>query len=284
MSRSLSNTTRRTYFSNPLIEESLRFLPAALTCPTTDAFRDYLAERLPQNSRKTRERFAEYIAHRFSTDGVMNRVLAAAIDTYGDSPTGREILYFELLQAVPLLQEVASVWLSELPPEGVPRAHLLGFLTARIAGRNADRIAKDVMTAFRRCGKAQSPRPGSYVPLWTEPPQASFLYVLARLYPQREMVRVDTFAGLPVVRGMLWSRTAIDTRLKAALSEGYVSRLSELDQYRQFTLEGDGEERLRRLLGDRIGPLNPEAPVGTQMPQTTPPADRQIDLPLGSKQ
>lgn len=248
MRRAVSQPQRRTYFNNPLIADSLQHLPAAVDYPTSVAFRAHLIETLHHNSLTTRRRFAQYIAQRFSHDGVMNRDLALALRKFGDSRSGREILYFELIRAVPLLQEIASLWLAELPATGAPRSRLEGFLAARLAGRSTEKVVQASLQAFRECGKMTSPKPGFCIPVWTEPPLEAFLYALAQLCPEQTMVRVEMFANQPVVRAMLWPRPAVEALLRAAEQAGHVSKISALDQYHQFTLAGTGEERMARLL------------------------------------
>lgn len=183
MGRSLRS--RRTYFTEPLIEESLRHLPAALDYPASSDFQKYLIESPHHNSATTRERYARRIANRFSHDGVMNLDIAKALKTFGDSRTGREILYFELLQAVPLLHEIASLWLAEQPRQepGAPHSELLSFLDARLGGRSSKEVAKAAIGTFQQCGRITSHKFRLNMPVWAKPPLEAFLFVLAQLYP-----------------------------------------------------------------------------------------------------
>ena len=267
MSKAISQRSRRTYFNNPLIEESLRYLPDALAHTTSVAFRAHLVRVLPQSSVQTRQRFAEYISQRFSHDGRMNLELAAALAKFGDSRGGREILYFELLRASPVLQEIASLWLAEQPAEGTTRKSLLAFLERRLGGRNADQVATAAIATFRRCRKITSPKPAVYVPVWAEPPLEAFLYVLARLYPERAMVRVDQLTAQPNVRALLWPRPALAPLLEEARLAGHVSKISELDQYHQFTLAEPANERMSRLLG--YPPIPPPGTLVAREPTAT---------------
>ncbi len=248
MSNPTTSKTRRTYFNNPLVEEALQHLGAAVEHPTTSAFRAYLEEHLHHNSQKTRFRAAEYIAQRFSHGGIVNRDLARAIAKYGNSRIGREIFYFEYLRAMPVLHDIASLWLAEVPREGVLRPSLLAFLEPRLGGRSADKVAGAAVAVFRRCNKLTSPKPALYVPVWAEPPVEAFCYVLAALYLEPTMVKVDLFAGLPILRAMLWPQASVESLLKEAERLGHVSKISELDQYHQFTLAGSGASRMDRLL------------------------------------
>jgi len=250
LSLAISQRYRRTYFNNPLVEESLRYLPAAVGHPTSVEFRAYLAENLHYSSAQTRNRFAEYISQRFSHDGQMNLALARALAKFGDSRTGREVLYFELLQSVPVLHDIASLWLAEQPETGAPRSSLLSFLEKRLSGKSADQVATAAVATFRRCRKLTSPKLALYIPIWGEPPLDAFLYALARLYPERTMVRFDIFASQPVIRALLWPRPCLAPLLEKARLAGHVSKVSELDQYHQFTLADAGSARMDWLVSD----------------------------------
>ena len=270
MTRSITNRARRTYFNNPLIEESLKHLPAALDYPTSTAFRAYLVQNLHHNSLKTRERMAGYIAARFAHDGVMNHDLAAALKRFGDSKIDKEIFYFEYIQAIPLLQDVAVRWLGALPEEGGNREALLRFLDARLAGRSSEKVAKYVVQALKQLGRLRSPKLAHYVPIWSEPPLEAFLYVLARMFPEGGMVQVENFGGENAIRAMLWPVSCIPELLKAAERAGHVSKISQLDQYHQFTLAGTGAERMRLLLPD-AGPVSARPQAAVKPPQSKAP-------------
>jgi hypothetical protein len=255
VSKAITQPQRRTYFNNPLIAETLAHLPAAIEHPTTASFKAYLVEHLHQSSLTTRQRYAEYIAQRFARDGVMNQDLARAMARFGTTHAGREILCFELLRAMPLFQDASSLWLAEQPAEGAPRASLLAFLEPRLHGRNADKVGEALVKAWRELGKVRAPKPAVYVPVWVEPPIEAFLYALAVLIPERTMVRVEVLAGMPILRALLWPRAGLDALLRAAQHRGHVSKISELDQYHQFTLAETGAVRMDGLL---VPPAVPE--------------------------
>lgn len=271
MSRSITNRARRTYFNNPLVEETLKHLPAALEHPTSTAFRDYLTQNLHHNSQSTRLKAAEYISARFAKDGAVNLDLARAMRKFGDSRVAREILYFEYLQAIPLLQEIAVRWLAALPESGGNRQSLLAFLGPLLGGRSTDKVAQSAVQTFKLLGRMRSPKLAHYVPIWSEPPLEAFLYILARLFPERSMVQIETFGGENSIRAMLWPAPCLSELLKAAERAGHVSKISQLDQYHQFTLAGTGAERMRMLLG-----ASRPIPPGGDGVKAPPPTARDI--------
>jgi hypothetical protein len=248
VTESVVDRSHITYFNNPLIEETFTHLPAALNHPQVSDFHAYLVENLHQNSLITRRRMARYIVNRFSSNGFMNNHLAKAMQKYGDSQIGREILYFEYLQSIPILREIAVQWLTELPEQGGNRENLNHFLESRLGGRCIREVAKGAVQTFKKLGKMGSPKLAHYYPIWSAPPLEAFLYILARLYPERAMVRVELFMNDNIVRAMLWPQSGITDLLKDAEAAGHISKISRLDQYHQFTLAGTGDVRMKALL------------------------------------
>lgn len=250
MNRALSQPSRRTHFNKPLIEETLTHLPSALDHPTTVEFKRYLTDHLPQSARSTRERYAEYISERFSTDGQMNRELARAIARFGGARTGREILYFEMLRSVPVFRDASSLWLAEQEGNGGSRGQLVEFLRPRLSVTDVGEVASVAITAWRRLGKIRLVKRTGVIPIWAEPSIEAFLYALAVLFPERTMVRVDALAGMPIARAMLWPRRCLEPLLRNAERFGHVSKISDIDQYHQFTLAESGAVRMEWLLAD----------------------------------
>lgn len=216
--------------------------------PAVTDFIAYLAEHLPQNSAGTRKRFAEYIAHRYSNAGRMNLALAQFVRLCPSDRSRREILWYETLRVMPMLRELSQEWLAKLPEVGVSRQHLLDYLAARIGERSAPKIAKEAVQGLRRFGHLKSPKLAVYQPVWTEPSREVLVYVLSRLYPAPAVVRMETFKADPLWQALLWPAAAMERLILEGERTGVVARVTKLDRYYQFALEGTGDERLDQLL------------------------------------
>ena len=241
--------SRRTYISNLLVNESLQHLPVAVDHPTTEAFKGYLREHLHFNSANTRLRYAEHIAQRYSHEGKVNLALARFLKFCADDRSRREALWFETIRAIPLLKELCTAWLAKTPESGATREELLAFLQPRVGNRKPEKIAKEAITALKKFGHLKSPKQKLYIAVWADPPLDSLTYALSQLYPTPTAVRMEVFKIDPLWQALLWPAAGLERLILQAERSGEIARVTQLDNYYQFVLQGTGEERLERLLG-----------------------------------
>ena len=250
--------SRRTYLNNLLVNECLEHLPAAVDYPTTQAFKAYLREHLHFNSANTRFRFAEYIAQRYSHEGKVNISLARFLKLCPDDRSRREVLWFETIRAVPLLKELCAAWLAKTPETGATRDEVLAFLQPRVGNRQPDKIATEAIGALKKFGHLKSPKQKHYIAVWAEPPLDALAYALAQLYPTATAVRMEVFKTDPLWQALLWPAAGLERLILQAERTGEIARVTQLDNYYQFVLQGTGEERLERLLSKWSGGGKPK--------------------------
>lgn len=241
--------SRRTYISNLLVNESLQHLPAAVDHPTTEAFKAYLREHLHFNSANTRLRYAEHIAQRYSHEGKVNLALARFLKLCPEDRSRREALWFETIRATPLLKELCTAWLAKTPESGATREEMLAFLQVRVGDRKPEKIAKEAITALKKFGHLASDKPTHYIAIWSDPPLDTLAYVLSQLYPTATAVRMEVFKTDPLWQALLWPPAGLERLILQAERSGEIARVTQLDNYYQFALQGTGEERLEALLG-----------------------------------
>jgi hypothetical protein len=239
---------RQTYINNMIVEECLNFLPHGIEHPAIADYMAFLRQNLPQNSANTRLKYAEYIAYRYSINGIINQPLARFLRVCPNDRAKREVLWFETIRAMPPLRDLSENWLSKLNDSPASRQELLDFLKIRIGDRNPDKIASEAVSAIRKFGHLRSEKPGLYIAVWTEPPLEALLYVLSRLYPASTLVRMEVFKTDTLWQALLWSATGLERLVLGAERNGIIGQVTKLDNYYQFALEGSGDERLERLL------------------------------------
>jgi hypothetical protein len=245
----------RKYISNLLVNEALKYLPAAVEHPTTEAFQAFLRENLHFNSANTRSRYAQHIAHRYSHEGIVNRALARFLKSCPDERARREVLWFETVRAAPLLKEMCAAWLAKTPETGACREELLAFLRPRVGERKPEKIAKEVVTGLKKFGHLQSPKQQHYIAVWGDPPLDVVAYALTQLYPGPAVVKMEEFKNNTLWQALLWPAGGMERLILEGERTGVVSSVTKLDKYYQFALEGTGEQRLSALLA-KWGPVN----------------------------
>jgi hypothetical protein len=240
----LRSAEKRTYIHNLLIHECLDLLPAAVEHQAVDSFRAYLREHLTQNSAATRLRYARYISSRYSKNGVMNLALARFLRYCPDPRARVEVLWFETIRAMPLLRELCESWLAKLPIEGGKREEMVEFLKTRIGERSAAKIASEALKGLNKMGHLRIVKAGKYQPIWNEPPVDALIYALAQIYPDPTIVRMEIFKSSTLWQALLWSQGGLERLINQSGPAGVTSRVTKLDSYYQFALDGTGDERL----------------------------------------
>ncbi len=240
--------SRRTYINNLLVNECLDHLPAAVDYPNTDDFKAYLREHLHHNSKNTRLKYAEYIAYRYSKEGRVNLALARFLKLCSDDHSRREVLWYETIRSVPLLKELCVAWLSKISGEGATRDELLAFLQPRVGNRKPEKIATEAVGALKKFGHLKSPKQKHYLPIWSDPSLDALAYALSQHYPTPTAVQMEVFKTDPLWQALLWPASGLERLILQAERSGEIARVTQLDNYYQFVLQGTGEERLELLL------------------------------------
>jgi len=242
------SAAKRTYIHNLLINECLELLPAAMEHSHVEDFKAYLRDHLPQNSSATRLRYARYLSSRYSAGGIVNQALARFLRTCPDPQARLEVLWFETIRAMPLLRELCEAWLAKLPAEGGSREEMVKFLKVRVGERSAEKVATEALKGLNKLGHFQTVKAGQYQPVWADPPADSLAYALTQIYPSPTIVRVEIFKADTLWQALLWPPTGLERMINQGEQNSVAARVTKLDNYYQFALEGTGEERLKRMI------------------------------------
>jgi len=240
----------RTY-SKPLVKESLALLPLGLKSYDVEEFKATLISKLPQNSEVTRKRYARYIINRYCPDGQIDLELCAFLDHFQGQTPAREALLLSFLRAEPLFLRVTRDLLWSRRRQELTREELLHFLGSIIAGKNLSEQAKSALQALQSFGRARMVKRTLYKVERYEPALPEFLYVLHSLFPEPGMQKATDFFSHLMVEGMLWEPSTLKPLLYEALNEGYLAKVSEIDQSRffHFSTKLTRRELIERLTG-----------------------------------
>ena len=239
----------RTY-TNDLSEAALNYLPRAVDFEHVIEFAAYLADNLPYNSGVTRKRYASNLINRFFPDGNLHTSLYKVLDYESDEESLKLVLFFETAKNEPAVQFVAEevLWPS-LPVGHISREDLKQKLQSRFAEASEatiKRMTYSIVRLYTILGVASLK--GDKLRLSTRVGTLdSFAYVLASLFPEPGIYSFEELEQGPMRYWLQWDREWIRRQLYNLLDFRLLSKVSEIDNYRQFSVQNTLEDSLERF-------------------------------------
>ena len=238
----------RTYADDE-IANALAFIPQAAQFGTFEEFRQHLRDNLPYNSASTRHRRAGYIVDRFLPAERLDIPLvyyAACCTSRNDL---KPAVFYHALKAEPIAARVAEelIW-PALPMGRVDREDVREFVLRylpEIGPASQNKVLRALFNTYSLLSIAVEDGPALRFHVHTGT-LASFLYVLAAEFPEPGIYAFETLEQGPMRRWLLWDRNWMRRQLYNLRDLGVVSKISEIDAVRQFTLPHDQMTALRR--------------------------------------
>jgi len=245
-------------FANDEIANSLVFIPQAAQFKTFEGFKAHLRERLPYNSESTRQRRANHILARFFPQ----ERLDVPLTYYAAHCSGQEdlmpIIFYHVLKAEPLAAKVAEelVW-PAVPIGRIEREDIREFILRYLPNIGASSQKNSLRSLFATYGLLSiATQDGTTLRFQMHAGTLeAFLYVLSAEFNKPAVYTFEVLEQGPIRRWLLWDRDWTHQQLYDLRDLGIISKVSEIDRIRQFTLQFDQWTALRNYFerphGDR---------------------------------
>lgn len=235
-------------FANDEFANSLLFIPRAAHFESYDDFKAHLRQRLPYNSESTRERRAHYILNRFFPQERLDVPLAYYASRCGSEADLQPVLFYHVLKAEPLAAAVAEelVW-PALPLGRVERDAVREFVLQRLPDIRPASQTKVLQSLFNTYDLSSTgTRDESLLRFQSHPGTfQAFLYVLTAEFPEPGMYRFEQMEEGSMRHWLLWDREWMVEQLYNLRDVGVLSKVSQIDALRQFTLQHGQWDSLR---------------------------------------
>jgi hypothetical protein len=237
-------------FADDEIANSLTFLPHAEDFPTIERFKKYLHEKLPYNASKTRIRRAAYILDRFIPEGELNTPLTYYAAYCSAKSDLQPVVFYHVLKAEPIAVRMAEdlIW-PALPLGKVQREQVHELISRNIPQANHKSVKKifsSLAHTYELTGIATVDRNGFHFQ-FHQGSLESFLYLLTCEFPKAGIYSFDRLFNSPLHRWLLWDRDWMRNQLYNLQDVGIISKISEIDNMRQFTLSVDQPTALKQF-------------------------------------
>jgi hypothetical protein len=235
-------------YANDEVANALRFIPQAAQFETFEAFRLHLYENLPYNSESTRRRRTSYILERFFSAERLDIPLTYYAAQCATQEDLKPAILYHVLKAEPLAAKVSEelIW-PALPLGRVEREDIRDFILRHLPDASKASQAKMLLALFKTYHLLSvATEDGTslrfQVHTGTLP---GFLYVLTAQLPQPGIYSFETLEQGPMRHWLLWDREWMRKQLYNLRDLGIISKVSEIDTIRQFTLQFDQWTALR---------------------------------------
>jgi len=223
-------------FGKAVLKEAVQILPKLPDSESLDEIRSFLRAKLHFSAEQTRHRYANYITRRMFPNGYADAPLLLFAKAFPDAQELRDVCFYRFLLSEPLEVEIIEDLI--LPNLGSGR-----LSRERIRKRLAEKFpeAKSIVD----CGKAivDALTAGGIVKAdrtkisfaYREIPVTSFAFVLHSEFPEPGMYDIRKLDENRMIRAMLWNPERLLHALYELRNQGLISKISEIDNIRQFT-------------------------------------------------
>ena len=223
-------------FTNALLKETIQLLPSLPDSESLDEIRSFLRAKLHFSAEQTRHRYANYITRRMFQYGYADLPLRFFSKSFPDAQELRDVCFYRFMQSEPLEAEIIKdLILPNLGTGCLSRERIRKHLAERFPeARSIPDCGKAIVDALTAAGIAKADRTKisfSYRDISV----ASFAFVLHSEFPEPSMYDIRKLDENRMIRAMLWNPERLLHALYELRNQGFISKVSEIDNIRQFT-------------------------------------------------
>lgn len=223
-------------FGKAILKEAIQILPSLPDTESLAEIRAFIRNNLHFSAEQTRERNANYIVRRMFPDGYADSSLRSFAKAFPDTQKLRDVCFYRFLRAEPLETEliedliIPNLGVGRLSRELI-RKHLVEkFPEARSIVDSAKAIV-DALTAANIVKADRSKITFAFRDISV----LSFAFVLHSEFPEPGMYDIRKLEENRLIRAMLWNPERLLNTLYELRNRGFISKISEIDNIRQFT-------------------------------------------------
>ena len=235
-------------FGKAILKEAIEILPKLPDTDSIAEIRQFLVSNLHFSAEQTRQRNASYITQRMFPNGKADQALRLFARKYEGLQELRDVCFYRFCKAEPLMVDVISEIL--LPAIGVgkiKRHSINEFLVNRFPeSKSIADCTKAIVDAMSAGGIVRADRTHLSFS-YREISPRSFTFVVHSEFPEPGMHDLAKLENNRHILTMLWNPTRILPTLYELRNLELISKISEIDNVRQFTTKWRLEEAVMRI-------------------------------------
>lgn len=242
-------TRKRTgIFGKAILKEAIEMLPKLPDTDSLSDIRQFLISNLHFSAEQTRQRNSSYITQRMFPNGIADKALRLFAHKYEGMQELRDVCFYRFCKAEPLMLDVISeIIIPAIGAGKIKRHRIREYLIERFPeSKSIADCTKAIVDALSAAGIVHADR--IYLSFsYREIQPHSFAFVIHSEFPEPGMHNLAKLEQNRHILAMLWNPTRILSTLYELRNLELISRISEIDNVRQFTTKWQLEELVTRI-------------------------------------
>jgi DNA repair protein RadC len=239
-------------FGKAVLKEAIALVPKIPDLKALEEVRDFLRKNLHYSAQQTRRRYADYIANRMFLHGYPDKALSLFAVKYAGRQELKDVCLYRFCIAEPLMFDVIeNLFLPSIGAGRLKRERLREYLQQRFpSSKSIGDSAKAIVDALTAGGVASADHATinfSYRDILLP----SFAFILHSEFPESGMYDIAKLQSNRAIHSMLWNPARIMPSLYELRNQGLISKISEIDNIRQFTTRWTPDEVVTKLLDEK---------------------------------
>lgn len=236
-------------FNNSLLKESIDILPKLPETYDIDKLRTYIKDNLHFNSVETRSRYGSYIVKRMFQYNDHDKSLIRFAKQFDGRQELKDVCFYRFCKAEPLMYTVYKDVISPAMGYGqIDRARIREYLSNIPASQKTLKVCvSEISYALSAAGIAKSDTKKIML-RYRDIPLAALAFVIYSEFPEPGMYDIAKLEKSDAVGSLLWNPDKLLPSLYELRNRGIISKVSEIDSIRQFTISYDLETIVDKLV------------------------------------
>jgi len=235
-------------FGKAILKEAIEILPKLPDTDSIAEIRQFLVSNLHFSAEQTRQRNASYITQRMFPNGKADQALRLFARKYEGLQELRDVCFYRFCKAEPVMIDVISeVIIPAIGIGKIKRRRIHDYLSERFPeSKSIADCTKAIVDALSAGAIVHADRTQlSFA--YREISPRSFAFVLHSEFPEPGMHDLAKLEQNRHIVAMLWNPTRILPTLYELRNLELISKISEIDNVRQFTTKWRLEEAVARI-------------------------------------
>lgn len=231
-----------------ILKEAIAILPKLPDTESLAEIRQFLVNNLHFSAAQTRKRNSSYITLRMFPNGIADKALIAFARKFQGTQELRDVCFYRFCMAEPLMLDVIAELI--IPAIGFGKMHrqrIHDYLIERFPeSKSIGDCSKAIVDALAAGGIVRADR--THISFsYRDIPIHSFAFVIHSEYSEPGMYDLGKLEKNIHITSMLWNPTRLVPMLYELRNSELISKISEIDNVRQFTTKWTLDEMVVRI-------------------------------------